>query len=205
MDNPQVSHSEETFKQHPIYTRLEVGCFGTIRNVKTQVIRYTNIGKSGYKTFIYKIKMKPKNLKVHRLVAELFLPPPSRELIEKCEKEHWGKVLVKHLDNNKLNNSYLNLEWSDHKGNTRQALDDNLIPPLKGELNGRAVLIEDLVHSLCEDYQGGMLPKAAVIKYGISRAQATKIRAGFAWKHISEKYNIKVNRRVKTSTISRET
>jgi len=195
MDNPQVRVSEEIFKIHPIYTRLEVGCYGTIRDSKTHTIRYTNIGKSGYYVFLYKIKGKPKGLKVHRLVAEMFLEPPPPDLIEKCSKEHWGVVLVKHLDNNKLNNSYLNLQWSDTAGNNKQAYDDELVPYLKGELNGRSKLTDEFVHSLCLDYQNGMKPKDAVVKYGISEQQATKIRAGHAWKHISSQYQIKVNKR----------
>jgi hypothetical protein len=161
--------------------------------------------KKGYLEVQYKIKGHIKTLKVHRLVAEMFLPEPSEELKLKCSKEHHGKVLVRHLDNNKLNNRHSNLNWCDLETNTKQAWDDGLIPSLKGSLNGRAVLTEDIVHAICKDYELGMKPKEAISKYGISRQQATKIRAGYQWEHVSCQYNIKVNRRVKTSTVSRKT
>lgn len=204
MDNQQVSYTEETFIQHPTLTRLEIGCFGTIRDFKTKINRYYSLNKLGYYTLNYKISGHINSFRVHRLVAEMFLPEPPQELKDKCAGEHHGKVIVKHKDNNKLNNRYDNLEYSDHKGNTQQAWDDGLIPSLKGELNGRAVLTEDLVHTLCKAFQDGMKPKEACRVYGVSRQQATKIRAGHAWTHISSQYNIKVNKRVKTSTISRK-
>lgn len=202
MDNQQVSNSTEQYKQHPTYSRLEISNLGNVRCFKTKKQRYTRVNKQGYLSFTYKINGKPKLLKVHRLVAEVFLPPPPDYLVEKCKSEHHGKVLVKHKDNNKLNNVVENLEWSDLKGNTQQAWADGLILPRKGQENGRAVLTEEIVHKMCEDFQTGMMPKEAVEKYGVSVQQATKIRAGFQWKHIWSLYEIKVNRRVKTSTIS---
>lgn len=205
MDNQQRSTSQEIYKQHPIYTRLEVSNFGNIRCFKTKRPRYTRQGKKGYIVLSYKVKGKPKQLKVHRLVAELHLPPPSMELVVKCKHEHYGKVIVKHLDNDKTNNHVSNLEWSDHKGNVEQAYSDNLIPFLKGEMNGRAKLTDSLVHEICKDYQEGMTPTQAIHKYGIPRQQATKIKAGFSWKHIWCQYDIKVNRRGKrSSTIRKE-
>jgi hypothetical protein len=109
------------------------------------------------------------------------------------------------LDNNKLNNFYLNLQYCDVKTNTQQAWDDGLIPALKGTRNGRSILSEDIVHLMCKAFEDGMMPKESCTVFGCSMQQATKIRAGFQWKHVSCHYNIKVNRRVKTSTISRQT
>lgn len=48
-----------------------------------------------------------RNVSIHRLVAEAFLPK-SR-----------GKNVVNHLDGNKSNNNVDNLEWTDHKGNMK--------------------------------------------------------------------------------------
>jgi len=205
MDNQQRSASQEVYKQHPEYPVLEVSNFGKVRNSYTKAKRYTNINKQGYPITQLKEKGKVKTLKIHRLVAELFLPPPCTELVKKCSKEHHGKVLVKHLDNDPTNNHVSNLEWSDLRGNTKQAWDDGLIKAVKGQDHCRAILIDDVVHKLCEDYSKGMMPKEAILKYGISRQQATKIRAGYQWKHIWEKYDIKVNRRgERSSTIRKE-
>jgi hypothetical protein len=201
MGNQQTSLPEtEVFRQHQLYPVLSISQYGNIVNSKTGKPRYTTTNKQGYLVTQIVEVGKRKTLKVHRLVAEMFLPEPDEELLLKCSKEHHGKVLVKHLDNNKLNNYYTNLMYSDLLGNTVQAWDDGLIFGLKGSLNGRATLSEDLVHAICKDYQEGMKPKAAVAKYNISTQQATKIKAGIQWKHIWCQYDIKVNRREKVPT-----
>ena len=53
-----------------------------------------------------------KNLKVHRLVAEAFIPNPNNY------KE------VNHKDSNPLNNCVCNLEWCDHKYNIKHSIDE---------------------------------------------------------------------------------
>lgn len=105
--------------------------------------------------------------------------------------------IVRHLDNDKTNNHCTNLEWCSNDTNYRQAMSDGLIPALKGELNGRSVLTEELVHKLCQFFEQGGMPKMATELFGVSQQQATKIRAGFQWKHIWCQYNITVNRRRK--------
>jgi uncharacterized coiled-coil DUF342 family protein len=194
MGNQQPSFLIE-YKRHPIYTMLEISNLGEVRNYKNKKVRYTRINKQGYRITQVTINGHVKTLKIHRLVAELFLNSPSQELVEKCSKEHWGEVLVKHLDNDKLNNNVNNLEWCDLFSNTIQAWEDGLIPSLKGELNGRSKLTEEVVHKVCKFFEEGGSPKEAVIEFGISKQQATKIRSGISWKHISNQYLIKPMRK----------
>lgn len=173
------------------FPKYESNEFGEIRDIKTKRLKYIAVNKQGYKYTQFKVNGKIYTAKIHRLVAEYFLESPSEELVVKCSKEHHGKVLVKHKDNDKLNNFYKNLEWCDLKNNTAQAWDDGLIPPLRGSRNGRSVLTEDVVHELCKCFQEGMGPKEATVLFDVSRQQASKIRAGIAWKHISSLYDIK--------------
>lgn len=153
--------------------------------------RYVRQNNQGYLKIQVRVNGRIINLVVHRLVAETFLPPPPRELIEKCSKEHWGKVLVLHNDNNKLNNHISNLRWGSLKDNTLQAFDDGLVPFLKGELNGRARLSEKEVHELCKFFEEGHTAMQATKIFNVNMNQASKIRCGNTWKHVSCQYDIK--------------
>lgn len=70
--------------------------------------------KFGYAILVLFKNLKYKNYRVHRLVALTYIPNPN------------NYPLVRHLDNNKLNNHVSNLEWCTHKTNTQQAHDDGL-------------------------------------------------------------------------------
>lgn len=177
------------------FPKWEINCEGDIRSVKTGNVKYTYIHKIGYKVVQFHKDGKVYTKKIHRLVAKYFLENPPLWLVEKCSKEHHGKVQVNHKDGNKLNNHYENLEWCDHQHNCKHASDTKLNPAPKGTLNGRAVLTEELVHEICKYYEDGGTPKMAEIIFKISRPQAAKIKSGHSWKHIWEQYNITVNRR----------
>lgn len=71
--------------------------------------------KKGYYQVTLFIENKPKRIKVHRLVALLFL----EENIE-------NKPTVNHIDGNKINNHYSNLEWATFKENNQHAIDNGL-------------------------------------------------------------------------------
>lgn len=59
--------------------------------------------------------------RVHRLVAEAFLPNPD------------NKETVNHIDGHKLNNSVENLEWATHIENMRHAYRTGLIVRVSGD------------------------------------------------------------------------
>lgn len=65
----------------------------------------TFVSTSGY---LY-ARLNGSRVSVHRLVAKLFVPNPD------------NKPCVNHIDNNRLNNDYENLEWVTHKENTAWA------------------------------------------------------------------------------------
>lgn len=68
------------------------------------------LDKNGYLYITPKVNGKNKNLKVHRLVAELFIPNPD------------NKPCVNHIDGDKQNNCVDNLEWCTHSENMKHAV-----------------------------------------------------------------------------------
>ena len=74
---------------------------GKVRYPNTPITGDSN-GRSGYKAI--SINDAPEKY-VHRLVATHFVPNPD------------DKPIVNHIDGNKLNNEYWNLEWCTHQEN----------------------------------------------------------------------------------------
>lgn len=80
--------------------RYEISNYGRARNTKTGFILKPHDNGKGYKNFMFYVgDNKFKHLYIHRLVAQYFIDNPNKY------KE------VNHIDENKANNSYLNLEW----------------------------------------------------------------------------------------------
>lgn len=74
-----------------------------------------DITKHGYKQVTLYINNKPFRIKVHRLVALLWLG-----------EEPEDKPTINHKDGNKLNNHYTNLEYTSYYENNKHARDNNL-------------------------------------------------------------------------------
>jgi hypothetical protein len=77
---------------------------GRVYNTKTDVYRKQLINPYGYCTVSIMINTKRKVFQVHRLVALAF-----------CEND--GYPIVNHIDGDKQNNHYSNLEWCSHAHN----------------------------------------------------------------------------------------
>lgn len=85
-------------------SRKVEGKNNSIRTLKESYLTPTNNGKDYYVVTLYKNK-KRYFKKVHRLVAEAFIENPN------------NLPQVNHIDGNKSNNNYKNLEWCDNKYN----------------------------------------------------------------------------------------
>lgn len=94
------------------YGRYQVSNTGKVWSVITHRILKPKIDKDGYETVCLTFgDGRQKYERVHRLVAIAF-----------CEKPE-GCNIVNHIDLNRRNNLYTNLEWTTVKGNTKHGYD----------------------------------------------------------------------------------
>ncbi|BAU40062.1 HNH endonuclease [Ralstonia phage RSP15] len=102
--------------------RYQISSFGNLYSKKSQRI-LARVINNGYYTHSIRIggkNGKSKLLRIHRLVAEAFIPNPE------------NKPFVNHIDGNKLNPHVWNLEWATCSENTQHAFDNGLIVNAKG-------------------------------------------------------------------------
>lgn len=107
---------------------------------------------------------KRKTFRLHRLIAEAFIPNPD------------GKPQVNHINGNKLDNSASNLEWSTASDNLQHAYDCGLKVAKRGENHGRAKLTEAQVAAIREE--SSLTLSEIALSYGVSRGQIYRIRSG---------------------------
>jgi len=94
---------------------LEVSNEGRVRsNMRDGRILKATPDKKGYLRLHVTIKRERRSYKVHRLVAEAFIPNPE------------NKPQVNHIDGNKANNAASNLEWVTNIENSYHAIDNGL-------------------------------------------------------------------------------
>lgn len=121
----------ETWKDVVGYESLfSVSNLGNVKSKRTNKLLKQHINKKGYCTVATKIGGrlgKAVCFKVHRLVAEAFLPPPHFDVVVDSDRTFYKKVIVNHKDGNKQNNSSLNLEWSTYQDNAIHAWENGLV------------------------------------------------------------------------------
>lgn len=167
----------ENWKQSTEIPRLEISDSGNVRCFKTKRKWYTKSDKLGYECGQYRTSRKRISFKVHRLVAKEFLN----------NSNNYSEV--NHIDGNKMNNAATNLEWCTRSYNLQHSFKTGLRTN-SGENNPRSKLTEDLVRKVCIFFEESdkNTPSLAVVKFGISMQQATKIRSKKAWVHISKDF-----------------
>lgn len=118
---------------------------------------------------------------VHRLVAQSFVHNFNPKEFDQ----------VNHIDGNKENPHYMNLEWTNNSGNQKHAFETGLNNPKRGEENVNAKLTEEIVHGLCSLFeQGHSVAEAAQMMgvYELRKGAVRRVKARDNWKHVSVNY-----------------
>ena len=145
----------------------EISNTGFVRNKQTGLILACPIDKHhGYRYFTCHGKIK----KVHRLVAELFIPNPN------------NLPQVNHKDGNKTNNNVDNLEWCTNQENQIHARDHGLTPT--GQKCSFSKLTQDQVDFIKfnfaqENPQYNTVQLA--VMFGVDRTTISRIKNNNRW------------------------
>lgn len=111
-----------------------------------------------------------RKVRIHTLVAEHF--------VEKRLPEH---IWVNHIDGNKLNNHYSNLEWCTPLRNCQHAVETGL-HNLKGEKHPHSKLTKEQVIEMRRLYNDEKLTHKAIGEiFGVCRRQAGDVINGVNW------------------------
>lgn len=99
-------------EEYKVFDGYRIYPDGRIFGVRKKFLK-PDITKNGYEQVILKHR---KRYKVHRLVAYCYCNPP----------ENYNEMTVNHIDGNKHNNHYSNLEWCTPYENNKHARDTGL-------------------------------------------------------------------------------
>ena len=158
----------ELWKRIEGFEDYEVSSMGRVRSYKNGkcIILKERLTKDGYVQYVLSDRLhKSKTKRANRLVAEAFIPNPL------------NKSTVNHIDGNKLNNDFRNLEWATKEEQMQHAYKLGLKKPIQGTMHERAVLTEEQVIEIRSIYKPrskefGM--RALAIKYGVSDSTIDK-------------------------------
>ena len=97
---------EEEYKVIEGFNNYAVSNLGNVKNIKTGRILKSWDNTDGYLILDFKMNGKRKSAKIHRLVAEAFIPNPE------------NKECVDHIDRVRNNNNVNNLRWATKSENS---------------------------------------------------------------------------------------
>ena len=147
---------------------------GKVYNRKVRLLKIC-FNTDGYPVIgLYK-KNKSCTYRVHRLVAEAFIPNPE------------NKTDVNHIDGIKTNNQASNLEWVTHQENVIHAYYTGLREGRKGENHHGNKLTERNVleiRDIWESHDNKLSQGSIAEMFNVSQGSISAIVKKYIWKHI---------------------
>mgnify|MGYP003293868181 CR=1 FL=1 len=153
----------------------QISNLGRVKNVSNSQIRKTHPTRDGYLKIRLLHNGKDVTARIHRLVAEAFIPNPD------------NKETVNHKDGNKLNNNVENLEWMDRSEQMYHAYNHELKKSIKGVKNTNSKLTENEIRQIRKEYvpyDRNYSTVALSKKYGVTNRVIGLIVRGLAYQDV---------------------
>jgi hypothetical protein len=155
-----------------IVDKYEVSDTGLVRSGGNLILK-TRLDRYGYEIVTLWVLGKCLTRKVHRLVAEAFLPNPER------------KPTVNHLDGVKHHNAAINLQWTTVAENHKHGFETGLHTVGENRAAGRPVKLTDKdIPEIRELILKGYGNTEIGRKFGVSCGCIYSIRVGKSWTHV---------------------
>lgn len=150
-------------------TAITIGGGGSVRR-PTGCLKQRTLS-SGHKLVTLSEQNQPRTRLVHRLVAEAFLPPPSK-----------GQDCVLHGDDDPSNNVPENLRWGNRTDNANDRIKRGR--SARGEQVGGAKLDARKVMEIRRLITDGAQQRHVAERFGVSQSNVHMIVTGKTWSHV---------------------
>ncbi len=153
--------------------KFGINPYGAITKLKDTTIRKQVFDKKGYLMVKFSNGAKFfKNKKIHRLLAEAFIPNPN------------NLPQINHKNGIKHYNTIENLEWTNNSGNQKHAFKLGLNKPHIGENNFKSKLKNNDIIDIRNRHKNGESYSNIAKDYPVSSEQISTIVKRKNWKHI---------------------
>lgn len=166
LEHVVLASPDQMEKDIPNHPGFKARSDGTIIGKRGRPIK-GHIDRCGYREVLLSENGKTNNARVHRLMAETFIPNPD------------NLRDVNHKDGNKLNNDISNLEWSSHSDNIKHSYKNQLQTKVANRHGNYKVLSHDDKQKIYSLHNEGLLDREIAEIIGCSRELVSrKIREG---------------------------